>query len=157
MHEILNFFIKGDNAAFNSKFSELEKIAKTKENFYEKPIELRNNIKKTSETKKNINSESASEEEENIDNDNIRKDNVEDETDAKFAYDKNRDFLNTEINLRLRSDLNLMDKFNNFEGGLNMSKSLIDYSNTIHKEHYDKDNANTLNAKQQKQIKGMHA
>ncbi len=161
----MDCFKKGDNAAFNSNYIDLEKFVKTKENFYEKSIELKtiNNRIKTSDIDKdeNINkSQSASdlgeEEQDSIDNDvKLRKDNFEDETDEKFAYDKNRDFLNVDINLRLKCDLNLMNKFNNFEEGLNMSKTLIDYSNTIHKDHYDKDNINNaLNAKQQQEIKG---
>jgi len=158
LHGLLDCFKKGDNAAFTEKYSELEKLAINKENFYQKTIDLRNlnNNKIISDNVEDINSQSQSEEEDLTESGKLRKDNFDDEADAKFAYDKNREFLNTDINLRLKSDLDLMNNFNNFEEGLNMSKSLIDYSNTIHKDHYDKDNKTSLNNKQQKQIKGKN-
>lgn len=157
LHELLDYFKKGENKTFISKFIELEKFSKTKENFFEKSINLKNlNINSsTIKDDQNINSQSQSDqEEESIDSGKLRKENFEENADAKFAYDKNREFLNTDINLRLKSDLNLMNKFNNFEEGLNMSKSLIDYSNTIHEDHYDNEKKTAVDIKQQNKIKG---
>jgi len=159
IQELFELFKIGDNEKFKIKYSEFEIFTKTKENFYEKSNNLKFNINKNTKKDNNSDSENHSENrEEDIDLEKTKLNRVsfEDNSDARFAYDKNRDFLNSEINLRLKSDLHLMSQFNNFEHGLNMNKNLIDYSNTLHKDTYDKDNKIGLNPKQQKELKSKN-
>lgn len=169
--DLFALFKTGNNEEFQNKFKQLENLGKTKNNFIEK-IKVKDskaidsNTLKTENKSSDMPSDSDEGDVEQIGDSDLKNFNFDDANSTNmYAYDKNREFLNTDINIKLKSDLLLMNKFNDFEKGLNMDKNFIDYSNSLSKnalagEVFDdeKNNSEQIdNAvfKQQKQMLGI--
>jgi len=147
LQSLFELALKGDKENFDIKYANLEKLAKTKENFLLKKFVLKKKSNKDDNMDKNDSYQSISEEEKNEGNEenlNLRKNNFyeNDDFDAKYAYDKNRKFLNSDVNLKLKTDLISMNEFNSFEKKLKINE----YSKDNHSRSINQDNLeNTKN------------
>ena len=126
---LFSLFKEGKNEEFKIFYKNLENFQKSKENFFK--IIPKEEINEYSEEDENSVDSNSSK------NENLNNFNLDNDATNLYAYDKDREYLNSDINFKLKKDLFLMNKYDNFEKGLNMNKELINYTNNIEKNLYD--------------------